>query len=525
MSLSCNNLNSGAIISDMVIYSSTRSAGTGDGGFTSGSWQTRTLNTRDVSIQSGSEWASTLSSNQFTLQPGTYYINASLPAYRVATNVGRLYNVTDSIAVLYGTTEYCYNAANRVTVYSRILGTLSITSAKTYRLEHMAQVTKTFDGFGPGAVTFTGLSNNIFTQVKIIRLDGANVTNKVYKPIFAITGAINGSASATSYYGYGNGLSVSGNGIIIPIDCYLTALTCTIGASSTCTITIYNDLVSVGTLGVTSSTSNYGYFNISYSAGDEFHMAVTSGTANTYSTITAWFSTDILNSSKFLIRGGRASSATSFVSYGNGDIDINNGIVIPFDCIATNLTTGSVSTSTYTMSLYKNTSTTGDSVSVSSGTSAIADISEYISAGDNIHMGVTSGTATNGIGGTIMCTSAGNNFKPYTIVLVGERSVSASATTYYSWGAGISNSADGIRLPFGCRLYHMGIKCITSSTYTVTIYKNGSTTGQTVSMSAGTSNDGAVDVQFETGSRVNVAVTSGTATTGSTISLWLTTNI
>ena len=64
-----------------------------------------------------------------------------------------------------------------------------------------------------------------------------------------------------------------------------------------------------------------------------------------------------------------------------------------------------------------------------------------------------------------------------------------------------------------------------SGILTVTIYKNGSTTGETVSMSSGTSNDGAVDVQFETGSRVNVAVTSGTATTGSTVSLWLTTNI
>ncbi|MCJ8346602.1 hypothetical protein MJH12_13750, partial [bacterium] len=106
-------------------------------------WNQRVLNTivkNDGSIV-------TLSANQFTLQAGSYYIKASAPGYSVGQHMIRLINITDANAVVAaGTSEYCYNSDNQTRSF--LTATITIGSAKTYKIEHWLQEINITNGFG-----------------------------------------------------------------------------------------------------------------------------------------------------------------------------------------------------------------------------------------------------------------------------------------------------------------------------------------------------------------------------------------
>lgn len=121
-------------------------AETGAGGATSGSWFTRTLNTEAADSAS----IGTLSSNEITLPAGTYECEVSVPAYEVDSHQARLYNVTGTAVLLYGTAERS-QSAQKVQTSSRITGRFTLAGSTAIRIEHQVSATKATDGLGKAA--------------------------------------------------------------------------------------------------------------------------------------------------------------------------------------------------------------------------------------------------------------------------------------------------------------------------------------------------------------------------------------
>lgn len=137
-------------------------SGTNGGSFSSGSWVVRTLN----QINPASLPWIALAGNQFTLQPGTYLIEASAPACQVNSHQLRLYNVTDAVVEGSGSSEYA-DMNYFVQTRSAVVAVVTVTTAKTYRLEHRGLTTKASNGLG-NAAAFPG-GAEIYTQVKILK--------------------------------------------------------------------------------------------------------------------------------------------------------------------------------------------------------------------------------------------------------------------------------------------------------------------------------------------------------------------
>jgi hypothetical protein len=133
----------GVITTSINILADQKPSGTSGGTFTTGAWQTRILNTI-----SGTGNIS-LASNQFTFPAGTYIINAICPAYKVGSHQCRLYNVTDSTVVDYGTNAFANSSSSNTAATTSIMYTyLVISSPKVLRIEHYCSSTQTNDGFG-----------------------------------------------------------------------------------------------------------------------------------------------------------------------------------------------------------------------------------------------------------------------------------------------------------------------------------------------------------------------------------------
>lgn len=130
-------------ISNYVLIRDEKAANTGGGSFTQGAWQTRDLNT-EVSDDGNN---ATLSSNQITLLSGTYRCIISCPAYAVNRHKARLRNITDSTTTLIGSSEYA-SFAGPSQSRSFIKGTFTITSSKTFEVQHRCQSTSNTVGYG-----------------------------------------------------------------------------------------------------------------------------------------------------------------------------------------------------------------------------------------------------------------------------------------------------------------------------------------------------------------------------------------
>jgi hypothetical protein len=122
-----------------------KTLGTNGGTFDQNIWVTRDLNT----IQSGgTNGGVSLSANQFTLDPGTYEIEASAPAYRCDGHKCRIYNISDSVVVNTGTTEFVTDSANTSLSRSSVRTYITITTPKTFELQHICGTTRLTDGLG-----------------------------------------------------------------------------------------------------------------------------------------------------------------------------------------------------------------------------------------------------------------------------------------------------------------------------------------------------------------------------------------
>jgi hypothetical protein len=130
-------------LNDYILISDQKSANTDGGSFTSGAWRTRTLNT-EVS-DSGNH--ASVASNQITLAAGTYRVRASAPGKQCNGHMVKLYNITNSVDILLGTSMFAGSGStgeNR----SEVVGEFTIAAPKVIELQHRCETTRNTDGFG-----------------------------------------------------------------------------------------------------------------------------------------------------------------------------------------------------------------------------------------------------------------------------------------------------------------------------------------------------------------------------------------
>lgn len=137
-----------------------KSSGTNGGTFTSGAWRTRDLNTVVTNEIAGAS----LSSNQITLPAGTYEIQISAPTHIVNRHLVKWRNISDSIDVLWGTSQ----SANSTTSSRAFLkGIFTLVAEKTFEVQHRCQTTGSSTGFGVNAGSVFTVDHETYTQVWI----------------------------------------------------------------------------------------------------------------------------------------------------------------------------------------------------------------------------------------------------------------------------------------------------------------------------------------------------------------------
>lgn len=154
----------GNALAKVALVIDSKTAGSSGGTFTLGAWRQRDLNTIVFDPSS----IVSVSSNQFTLGAGKYLVRVRAPAASVNGHMARLYNVTDSAVVNYGSSENTQdNVADVVTTWSTVIAYVNIAGSKTFRVEHFAE--KTFSTSGFGQTASTGAAET-YTQVEIVKL-------------------------------------------------------------------------------------------------------------------------------------------------------------------------------------------------------------------------------------------------------------------------------------------------------------------------------------------------------------------
>lgn len=157
--------NQAAIISQPVAFIKDEKAASTDGGtFTSGAWQTRDLNTLSGDIAAVGV---TLSSNQFTLPVGKYVIEAQAPGFYCQLHKAKLYNTTDSLDAIIGSSELTATTTSESLTYSFVKGVLTLTKSTTFELQHQCSITRATDGFGQNS-NFSVVE--VYSQIKITRM-------------------------------------------------------------------------------------------------------------------------------------------------------------------------------------------------------------------------------------------------------------------------------------------------------------------------------------------------------------------
>lgn len=120
-----------------------KTANTGGGTFTSGAWQVRTLNTSQVNTIPSASLDTV--NNWFTLPSGSYYIRAFAPAYAVNRHKAKLFNYTDNTDTIFGSSEF---VGTTIQTSSRIEGNFTISTTKTFQIQHRCQTTVSTQGLG-----------------------------------------------------------------------------------------------------------------------------------------------------------------------------------------------------------------------------------------------------------------------------------------------------------------------------------------------------------------------------------------
>ena len=128
-----------------AVIADQKAANTHSGTFTSGARRTRDLNT-EITDPDG---IVSISSNEFTLAAGSYLVRWSGSGFQVQSHQTRLYDVTGSAAIEYGSAEFAEDDAGGITT-SRSHGTARVTpsGSNAYKIEHYSGTTVASSGFG-----------------------------------------------------------------------------------------------------------------------------------------------------------------------------------------------------------------------------------------------------------------------------------------------------------------------------------------------------------------------------------------
>lgn len=116
-------------------------------GVAGGSSSTNTNQTRVLNTIVDPYGITSLSANQFVLQPGVYQIDATSTCFQVDNTYIRIRNITDGITSIMGTSEIS-SSADSISVAPKLSGIITITSAKTFELQHYTAAAKATNGLG-----------------------------------------------------------------------------------------------------------------------------------------------------------------------------------------------------------------------------------------------------------------------------------------------------------------------------------------------------------------------------------------
>jgi hypothetical protein len=143
------NSNAGAV----VIFQDQKPQNTQGGGSTANTWVTRVINTK---VADTNNLCANPVSNTFTLPAGIWHIQASAPGYAVNVNRIRLFNTSDSTVAALGTSEFNYVNTTYATYSSNrslVNTVLTLTTSKTFRIDHWTSRAQATNGFGVASNT------------------------------------------------------------------------------------------------------------------------------------------------------------------------------------------------------------------------------------------------------------------------------------------------------------------------------------------------------------------------------------
>jgi len=104
-----------------------------------------------------------LASNQITLPAGTYRVRGSAPAYAVDESRISLYNVSDAVAVVLGTSE---NSITSLATRSHLAGRFTIAEPKVFELRHYVGTTVATYGLGV-PINFGGVE--VYSEIEFLK--------------------------------------------------------------------------------------------------------------------------------------------------------------------------------------------------------------------------------------------------------------------------------------------------------------------------------------------------------------------
>jgi len=136
------------------------------GGLTASTWTKRNI-TSEESDSAGICSVDT-TNDTFALPAGRYRVHIECVAYAVGAHQARLYNGTDGVTTLLGTTGFAPSTSPYGSSTSVISGEFTLASSKTFRVDHLAEVTNAASGQGRAH----GISgqNNVYMTIEIWKI-------------------------------------------------------------------------------------------------------------------------------------------------------------------------------------------------------------------------------------------------------------------------------------------------------------------------------------------------------------------
>jgi len=93
-----------------------------------------------------------LAANQIAMPAGTYIVDISSPAFDVNRHKCRLYDITNAVTLLVGSSENTSTATStHICTRSVIKSVLTLAAPITIELQHRCDVTQSSNGFGKAA--------------------------------------------------------------------------------------------------------------------------------------------------------------------------------------------------------------------------------------------------------------------------------------------------------------------------------------------------------------------------------------